>query len=60
VIHHNKLLIIIAREWNKELIKCATSDIRGKPSLTKALHRAFGFKFALVGFLPLLEECGFR
>jgi len=50
----------ITREWDKELEKCAAGGSKAKPSLTKALYRAFGFKFALVGLLALVEECGFR
>ena len=57
---HYKLIIIIAREWDKELEKCAAGNSNVKPSLIKALYRAFGLKFVLVGLLALLDECGFK
>ena len=47
------------REWNKELEYKTSLTKLGKvykPSLTKAIIRAFGFKFSLLGIFVFIEE----
>ena len=56
-------LLISFREWNKELeykTKALKSGSTYNPSLFKAIIRAFGFKFALLGIWALWEECVLR
>ena len=52
------------REWNKELDYKAEAIKAGKkeykPSLTKAIIRAFGPKFGLIGIFCAIEEFGLR
>ena len=56
-------LLISFREWNKELeykTRALKSGSTYNPSLLKAIIRAFGFKFALLGIWALWEECVLR
>ena len=51
------------REWNKELEyrdKASKEESTYQPSLLKAIVRAFGFKFALLGIYTFWEECILR
>ena len=51
------------REWNKELEyrdKASKAESTYQPSLLKAIVRAFGFKFALLGIYTFWEECILR
>ena len=53
----------LLREWDKELERKASalkSEKVYNPSLTKAILRAFGFKFSLLGFFVFIEECVLR
>ena len=46
----------LLREWDKELERKASalkSEKHYNPSLTKAILRAFGFKFSLLGFFVI-------
>ena len=55
--------VFCSREWDKELERKASalkSEKVYNPSLTKAILRAFGFKFSLLGFFVFIEECVLR
>lgn len=58
------------REWDKELSNITKKSNVGKtsslkspiisPSLTRALIRAFGIRYFLLGLVPLIIECVVR
>ena len=53
----------LEEQWDKELAKRSKALKNGdnyKPSLLKAMIRAFGPKFAFLGFWVLWEECLLR